>query len=148
MRGARPSSRHCPESGRACALRRRHRRAWGPRAGAQLTLGAEGVRRAGGDTGARRQDAEAICPEARSTTSHSRAAQRGSLGVPAPPGGRARDYSLFLGDFGSCSPPRSDLRSLVMSPWPGLEQSQGCWQAAAIRSAQGEAQACCSRGGQ
>ena len=25
MRGARPSSRHCPESGRACALSRRHR---------------------------------------------------------------------------------------------------------------------------
>lgn len=44
-----------------------------------------------------------------------------------------RLLTLFLGDFGSRSPPRSDLRSLVMSPWPGLEQSQGCWQAAAIR---------------
>lgn len=47
-----------------------------------------------------------------------------------------RLLTLFLGDFGSRSPPRSDLRSLVMSPWPGLEPSQGCWQAAAIRSAQ------------
>lgn len=58
-----------------------------------------------------------------------------------------RLLTLFLGDFGSCSPPRSDRRSLVMSPRPGLEQSQGCWQAAAVRRAQGEAQACCARRG-
>lgn len=31
-----------------------------------------------------------------------------------------------------------------MSPWPGLEQSQGCWQAAVVRPAQGEAQARCA----
>lgn len=102
-----------------------------------------------GDTGARREDAEAVCPEARPTTGRfpGCAAQL----APGPsPAWRAgpRLLTLFLGDFGSCSPPRSDLRSLVMSPWPSLEQSQGCWQAAAIGPAQGEAQACCSRGGQ
>lgn len=51
---------------------------------------------AGGDTAAQRKDAEAVCPEARPTTSRSPAPPRGSLGfpVPAPPGRRARDYSL------------------------------------------------------
>lgn len=105
--------------------------------------------RAGGDTAARREDAEAVCPEAGPTTSSAARLARGPGPVPGP-AWRAgpRLLTLFLGDFGSRSPPRSDLRSLVMSPWPGLEPSQGWWQAAAIRPAQGEAQACCSRGGQ
>lgn len=94
MRGARPPSRHCPESGRACALRCRHRRAWVPAVGVPPSQGTEGVRRSGGDTGVRREGAEAIRPEARPAAGRSRAAQRSSLGVPAPPGGRARDYSL------------------------------------------------------
>lgn len=98
-----------------------------------------------------RAGAEALRPEARPAAGRSGAAQRSAAQLARGPGpawrAGPRLLTLFLGDFGSRSPPRSDRRRLVMSPRPALEQSQGCWQAAALRRELGEARACCARRG-
>lgn len=148
MRGARPPSRHCPESGRACALRCRHRRAWGPRAG-RAGLGRCAALRRGhrGAEGGRAPRLFVPRPARLQAAPGQRSAAQLARGPGPAWRAGPRLLTLFLGDFGSRSPPRSDRRRLVMSPRPALEQSQGCWQAAALRRELGEARACCARRG-
>lgn len=84
MRGARPSSRHCPESGRACALsrRHRHRRAWGAESRCATHAGrgrcAAGARAGTPQRGGRTPRLFVPRP------ARLQAPQRGSLGVPVP----------------------------------------------------------------